>query len=162
METYLNATTSFVSSGPRNPSMYTTSGSRLRTCTFLKACGAHVRFASTGAMASSFAGLIEPTSAREDSSDEPPPPSISSSGAPAKTYAASARKAYWMTVKTENEDEADEADAEREDEGGEGEEKPMTWPLEIINTVQQQSKPRSLLHDNKKKGPPNITCGPCL
>ena len=67
-----------------------------------------------------------------------------------------------MTVKTENDDEADEADAEREDEGGEGEEKPMTWPLEIINTVQQQSKPRSLLHDNKKKGLPNITCGPCL
>jgi hypothetical protein len=66
-----------------------------------------------------------------------------------------------MTVKTENEDEADEADAEREDEEGEGEEKPMTWPLETINTVQQQSKPRTLLDDNKKKGLPNITCGPC-
>lgn len=59
-----------------------------------------------------------------------------------------------MTVKTENEDEADEADAEREDEEGEGEEKPMTWPLETINTVQQQSKPRTLLDDNKKKGTP--------
>ena len=161
-ETYLNATTSSVSSALRNPSMYTTSGSRLRTCTFLNACGAHVRFASTGAMASSFAGLIEPTfPPREDSNDELPLPSISSSGAPARTYAASVRNAYCMTVKIEKEDKADgEEDAAREEgeEEGEEEEKPMTW-LEIRDTVQQQeqSKPRNQFrsNDNKKKGLPN-------